>query len=143
MRVDHLTSQIIELAPKTLQNGFLYISPKFKSVIHLCCCGCGEKVVTPISPAEWRVTLEDGKASLYPSIGNWAMTCQSHYYIRRNKVVWAGKMSERQIKAVHTRDKIALEALHLKTAQTIERPAKTRKFGWFEKLKDCLAGVMK
>lgn len=52
-------------------------------------------------------------------------------------------MSERQIKAVYTRDKIALDTLHLKTAQTIERAAKTRKIGWFEKLKDCLSGVTK
>lgn len=31
----------------------------------------------------------DGEViSLYPSIGNRGFQCQSHYFIRRNRVVW-------------------------------------------------------
>jgi hypothetical protein len=69
----------------------LYISPKYRSAIHLCCCGCGEKVVTPLSAAEWRLTLSDDRATLHPSMGNWSMTCRSHYWIRGNKVIWGSR----------------------------------------------------
>ncbi|MDH2356437.1 DUF6527 family protein [Bradyrhizobium sp. SSUT112] len=24
--------------------------------MHLCCCGCGREVVTPLTPAQWRLT---------------------------------------------------------------------------------------
>ncbi|MDH2348718.1 DUF6527 family protein [Bradyrhizobium sp. SSUT77] len=24
--------------------------------MHLCCCGCGREVVTPLAPAQWRLT---------------------------------------------------------------------------------------
>lgn len=112
MRIDHLTPEIVKLAPKALQSGVLYISPKYKTALHLCCCGCGEKVVTPLSSAEWRVQLVDGKATLHPSIGNWSMACKSHYWIRGNRVQWAGHITPRQIKAVHQRDTADLESMH-------------------------------
>ena len=40
----------------------------------------------------------DGKTvSLEPSIGNWSFPCQSHYYIRKNRIKWAPKWSREQI----------------------------------------------
>jgi hypothetical protein len=41
--------------------------------------------------------MEGNTVTLYPSIGNWSFTCRSHYWIRRNKVIWAGHMSQKQI----------------------------------------------
>ena len=38
--------------------------------MYMCCCGCRNRVVTPVNPEAWELTF-DGKAiSLYPSIGN-------------------------------------------------------------------------
>jgi len=112
MRVEQVTPQVVELAPKELSPGVLYISFKYKLALHLCCCGCGEKVVTPLSPAEWDLRLVDGKATLHPSIGNWSMACKSHYVIRNNRIVWAGGMTDRQMAAVFSRDKASIDAMH-------------------------------
>lgn len=110
MKVSSMRHEVVELAPKVLQPAVLYVSPKYQSAVHLCCCGCGEKVVTPLSPAEWQVRLDPAGVSLYPSIGNWAMNCRSHYWISNGRVRWAGPISKRQIQAVHRRDKADLEA---------------------------------
>ncbi|MDK2661631.1 DUF6527 family protein [Cupriavidus consociatus] len=112
MRIDRITPEVVELAPRVLQPGRLYISPKYGAAVHLCCCGCGEKVVTPLSPAEWQINLTHGRATLRPSIGNWSMACQSHYWIRGNRVIWGGQLSKRQIKAVFERDQRDLRAMH-------------------------------
>jgi hypothetical protein len=114
-----MTPELVELAPRVLQPGRLYISEKYRAAVHLCCCGCGEKVMTPLSPAEWQVEIKEGRASLRPSIGNWSMACQSHYWIRDNRVVWSGQMSKRQTRAVFERDQRDLHAMH-RSAQ--ERP---------------------
>ncbi|HRE68801.1 MAG TPA: DUF6527 family protein [Cyclobacteriaceae bacterium] len=37
--------------------------------------------------------------SLYPSIGNWGFTCESHYWITRSKVKFAKKRSIRKIES--------------------------------------------
>jgi hypothetical protein len=112
MRIDRVTPELVELAPPVLQAGRLYISEKYRAAVHLCCCGCGEKVITPLSPAEWQVELREGRASLRPSIGNWSMACRSHYWIRDNKVVWSGQKSKRQMRAVFERDQRDLHAMH-------------------------------
>jgi hypothetical protein len=125
MRIDRITPELVELAPRVLQPGRLYISEKYRAVVHLCCCGCGEKVVTPLSPAEWQIQLAQGRATLHPSIGNWSMACQSHYLIRDNRVIWSGQLSKRQIKAVFERDRRDLQAMHRGTQEqpTVEQSA--------------------
>lgn len=88
----------VELVPDQLEDGKLYISEKYATAIHKCCCGCGEEVVTPLSPADWRIIRTGQAITLHPSIGNWSYPCQSHYIIRENRVVWAAKMTPAQIK---------------------------------------------
>lgn len=117
VRINEITPLVVELAPKELRRGILYVSYKYKLALHLCCCGCGEKVVTPLSPAEWQLRLTNGIATLHPSIGNWSMKCKAHYLIRNNKVIWAGDMSNRQIAAVLRRDKAAIDAMYLANKQ--------------------------
>lgn len=97
--------QFVELMPGQLQDGVLYISEKYGTAIHKCCCGCGQKVVTPLSPAKWQLRRSGDTVTLSPSIGNWNFPCQSHYWIRRNRVEWAGSMTEQQIRRVQERDK--------------------------------------
>jgi hypothetical protein len=110
MRIDKVTPQQVELAPRPLIPGVLYVSQKYRVIIHLCCCGCGEKVVTPLSPAEWQLTLHEGVATLQPSIGN-ATACRSHYWIRQNRVVWVPNMTNQQIALVQERDRASLETM--------------------------------
>jgi hypothetical protein len=58
-----------------------------------------------LSPAKWRlIKMADGSVSLEPSIGNGNYACQSHYWIRENRVINAGPMSARAIEAVQWRD---------------------------------------
>ena len=40
------------------------------------------------------------RALLYPSIGNWQFPCRSHYWIRRNRIIWAGRRLKAWIKAI-------------------------------------------
>jgi Family of unknown function (DUF6527) len=76
-------------APDARTGHALRLDP-YATVIHLCACGRGIKVVTPTSPPEWHLTWGGDAVSLYPSIGNWQFPCRSHYWIRRNRIIWAG-----------------------------------------------------
>jgi hypothetical protein len=104
MRLDELKPEFIEYIPDELIPGTLYISERFRTCSHLCCCGCGEEVVTPLSPAEWAISRQGSRVSLWPSIGNWDYRCRSHYVIDQNQVIWAPPMTNKQIKAVKRRD---------------------------------------
>jgi hypothetical protein len=92
-----LQHRFIELVPDVLEDGVLYISIEYCSAIHKCVCGCGNEVVTPISPTGWQLTFDGKTVSLYPSIGNWSFDCKSHYWIRRNRVIKARKWNESEI----------------------------------------------
>ena len=65
--------------PKDLKPGVLYVSEQFGAAAHLCACGCGSKIRTPIGPTEWSVEETDVGPTLHPSVGNWQQACQSHY----------------------------------------------------------------
>lgn len=119
MRIDKILPELVELAPTVLQPGRLYISSRYRAAVHLCCCGCGEKVVTPLSRAEWQIQLADGRVSLYPSIGNWSMACQSHYWIRDNNIVWSYKISSAKMKAVFERDQRDLMLMHRQSSKPV------------------------
>ena len=95
----------VEFVPKELEEGVLYISEKYKIAVHRCASGCGEKVVTPLSPADWQVRKKGDLISMYPSIGNWNFVCRSHYWIRDNRIVWAPSMSDAEIVRVQLRDR--------------------------------------
>lgn len=105
MKIKSIRPVFVESMPDRIDEGVLYISERYKTAIHKCCCGCGEEVVTPLSPAEWAVRRSGDAVSLHPSVGNWSIACRSHYWIRVNRVIAAAAMSERQIMAVKRRDK--------------------------------------
>lgn len=90
--------EFVELIPEKLAERTLYISVPYASAAHACFCGCGTKVVTPISPTGWELLFDGDTVSLRPSIGNWSIPCRSHYWIVRNRVIWAGPMTEEEIK---------------------------------------------
>jgi hypothetical protein len=104
-----LKHEFIEFIPDELEQGTIYVSIRFATASHLCVCGCGNKVVTPIRPTDWKLIFDGKTISLDPSIGNWSMPCQSHYWIRNNRVRWAPQWSQKQIERGRTRDQWAKE----------------------------------
>lgn len=90
--------QFVTSAPRELSPGVLYVSLEYCTMLHLCACGCGRKVVTPLSPNDWNMTFNGKTVTVRPSIGSWSLPCQSHYVIKHGKVVWAGQWSDEQIK---------------------------------------------
>jgi Family of unknown function (DUF6527) len=91
--------QRVRYMPKELKPGVLYVSEEFGAAAHLCACGCGSKIRTPLGPTEWALEETDGQPTLRPSIGNWQQACQSHYWIYRGEVIWSGKWTPEQIVA--------------------------------------------
>lgn len=109
-RVDRITIRFVDLVPTTLDEGILYVSNKYKTASHLCCCGCGNRVVTPLKPGGWTLQEKNGHPSLHPSIGNSNFCCRSHYWIRDGRVVWTRVLSDMEIKAARTADQRDREA---------------------------------
>ena len=85
----NLRHEFVEYLPEEIKEGILYISIPFGTMIHKCGCGCGEEVVTPLGPAEWKFTYNGKTISVHPSVGNWSLPCRSHYWIDRSLVRWA------------------------------------------------------
>lgn len=109
MRTESFATKFVEVFPNPLAQGYLYISTEFNSVAHLCACGCGEEVITPLSPAQWSFNYNGATVSMRPSIGNWSLPCRSHYVIKRGKVVWAKTFGTHEVARNRQRDRRALE----------------------------------
>lgn len=107
MKIKQIRPEFVEFIPEQLEDGVLYISARYSTAVHRCCCGCGQEVVTPLSPAEWSVTSHGSRVSMWPSIGNWSYPCRSHYVIRNGRVLGADGLSEQQIRRVKTNDRTA------------------------------------
>lgn len=92
-----LQHKFVEFIPQKVEEGILYISIEYCTAIHKCVCGCGNEVVTPLSPTDWKLTFNGKSVTLHPSIGNWNFECQSHYWIRNNEIELAGRWTEKEI----------------------------------------------
>jgi hypothetical protein len=79
----------VHFMPKVLQPGVLYVSVTYGTAAHLCACGCGTKIRTPLGPTEWAVGATPTGQTLRPSVGNWQQPCRSHYLISAGEIVWA------------------------------------------------------
>ena len=115
MRHQTLEHRFVRNVPRDLDPGVLYISVDYATAVHSCCCGCGDRVVTPFTPTDWRMTFDGESITLDPSVGNWNQKCRSHYVIRRNRVLEASPWSNAQIEAERRRDKKAKAAYFGKT----------------------------
>lgn len=91
--------QRVHYMPKELKPGVLYVSEDFGVAAHLCACGCGSKIRTPLGPTDWALEETDSGPSLSPSVGNWQLACQSHYWIYRGRIRWARKWTSKEIVA--------------------------------------------
>lgn len=87
----------VQYLPTKLESGILYVSFEFSVSGHLCACGCGAKVITPLIPTEWKFTEKKGLPTLNPSIGNWQLPCRSHYWIIDGRIEWSYDISDYQI----------------------------------------------
>jgi len=95
--VKRVSLQLVQHMPRQLSPGILYVCEEFSIAGHLCACRCGNKVMTPLGPAEWKFTQWNGLPSLWPSIGNWQLPCWSHYVIGEGHVHWAAQRTDAQI----------------------------------------------
>lgn len=112
MRVTTITPQFVEFIPEKLDEGVLYISQTYNTAAHLCCCGCGTEIVTPLTPTDWKLVVNNGLVSLAPSIGNWGLPCRSHYLIQANRIVLAGNMTQREIEQGRAHDRAVKAAYY-------------------------------
>ena len=89
MKINEFLPSYCRRIPVKLEEGVLYVCLDCNVVIHLCPCGCGEKIVIPLGKGDacWQFKFDNG-CSLFPSIGNYQIPCKSHYYITNNKVKW-------------------------------------------------------
>ncbi|MBD2397173.1 hypothetical protein H6G63_07410 [Leptolyngbya sp. FACHB-402] len=150
MQHTSLEHEFVEQFPKTLQVGILYISMKYATAAHCCCCGCGEEVVTPFTPTDWKMTFDGETVSLSPSIGNWNFTCRSHYWIQSGRVIEAEIWTDQQISANRVQDKSAKADYYVRTepnssVQCTSKPssqAKTAKLNSFL-IERCLSVLRK
>lgn len=120
MRYTRLEHRFVEFMPSPLEPGVLYISMTYATAAHQCCCGCGEEIVTPFTPTDWRMTFDGETISLRPSIGNWNLACRSHYVIDRSEVIESAPWSEAQVAAGRAREKAAKARFYGR--DTIEAP---------------------
>ena len=108
----------VHFMPKELEPGMLYVTEEFGTAAHLCACGCGEKVRTPLGPTGWTLKETSRGPSLWPSVGNWQKGCCSHYIIERGDIIWAGRWTPERVargrQAQQERDRAFYEALDRK-----------------------------
>jgi Family of unknown function (DUF6527) len=131
--------EFVEFIPDALEEGALYVSIPYTTAAHLCACGCGHEVVTPLSPTDWQLIFDGETVSLKPSIGNWSFPCQSHYWIERNHIRWAPRWSREQIDAGREHDRLAKAVAHRVTGLTATRRAGDRR-GFMRRMFSLLSG---
>ena len=125
-----LTHEFVEYIPSDLEDGTLYVCTAFGTAAHKCCCGCGKEVITPLGLTDWRLSFDGEAVSLDPSIGNWSFECQSHYWIRRNRVIWAPRWSKKEIEAGRAYER-AMKEEYFRSGKIPTVPAES----WWEKVK--------
>jgi hypothetical protein len=123
----HFRPQFMESVPEHLEAGVLYVSMELATAIHLCACGCGQEVITPFSPTDWKLCFDGENVSLDPSIGNWSFPCQSHYWIRGGNIRWSTTWSEEEIQSGRAHDRERKNAYSLESKEMVREfsPATT------------------
>lgn len=96
--------KFVEFIPEFIEDGIIYITIKYHTAVHNCVCGCGNKVVTPFSPTDWKLIFDGKSISLSPSIGNWNFACKSHYWITNNRIKYSRKWHSWEIDSGREKD---------------------------------------
>lgn len=106
MKQARFRHEMVYSIPERLQANTLYVTTDGDVAGHLCACGCGREVITPLSPTDWSIKFDRCGVTLFPSIGNWAFPCRSHYFIKNGFAVWAREMSDKAITRSRQQDKM-------------------------------------
>lgn len=137
MKVQH---RFVEFIPESLEDGVLYIALDYGTVLHKCCCGCGNEVNTPLSPNDWKLIYNGESITLRPSIGNWSFDCRSHYWITNNEIEWAATWNYAQIEEVRETESLERKAYYEdklpnnpkdKPVEKMQTKKPKRWFDWF------------
>lgn len=75
-----------------------------KWVVLECPCGCRDRIDVNLMATRspyWRLTLKDGKATLYPSLWRPDTSCGSHFWIRNSSVKWIAEEDSAPLPALH------------------------------------------
>lgn len=136
--------KFVDFIPDIIEDGILYISLDYGTVIHKCACGCGNEVNTPLTPTGWKMIYNGEVISLKPSVGNWSFECKSHYWITNNKVEWSATWSDetiREVRAIQDFERkdyyrnIGSENLDEGLSDPVEFPkSELIKKSWFQRL---------
>jgi hypothetical protein len=105
MRLERIRHEFVEFIPNVVEDGVVYVSIPYATAVHRCCCGCGQEIVTPLSPTDWGLAFNGGSISLDPSVGSWGLPCTSHYWITWNQIVWAKPWTFARIEAAREKDR--------------------------------------
>src|SRR6266702_5718108 len=105
LRHQRLEHRFVHYIPEELEPGIIYISMHYATAAHSCCCGCGEQVITPLTPTDWKMTFDGETISLWPSIGNWNFRCRSHYIIRNSRILVAEPWQDKKVESERRHDK--------------------------------------
>ena len=136
--------KFVQFIPENIEDNVLYITIEYSTAVHKCCCGCGNKVVTPFSPTDWKLIFDGDTISLYPSIGNWSFECKSHYWITNNKIIWDEKWSDEMININRLQDQINKDKyysskiinkyknVHKNNSVSIIKIFKQKLYSWFK-----------
>lgn len=133
MKTEHFTLQSVRYMPKLLEPSILYVSEEFHTAAHLCACGCGQKVRTPLGPTEWTVRSASRGPTLRPSVGNWQLPCKSHYLITNGRVHWSNQWTEKQIRAGREREH---------ERRSVYYEARRPKVSWWRQLLDFVRKIL-
>ncbi len=97
MRIDRLRPSFVTDIPECLEPGVLYMALEYDAMAHVCACGCGNEIATPIGPTDWNIAWNGVGLTVRPSVGNGSLPCRSHYLIDSSRVVWLPPMTDGEI----------------------------------------------
>lgn len=133
MRLSQLHHRFVDEAPERLEAGILYVSVKYRTTLHLCCCGCDNQVTLPLRPSAWSLTYDGSTITLSPSVGNWSFPCRSHYWIRQSRVEWSGRWTDDEIAAGRRRTLEERGALDAPEVSPTRESTESRRPPWWRR----------
>ena len=129
-KLDEVTPDFVDEIPNVPEHGKLYLSCRYRAAVHLCACGCGAKISTPLHPTGWRLSYDGETVSLSPSVGNWSEKCKSHYVIRDSRIIWADRLPRDKILRIREQRQRELEDYYGVERKPTAPPASHTKGFW-------------
>ena len=136
-RLNALVPEFVDEIPSVPDHGKLYLSCRYRAAVHLCPCGCGAKISTPLHPTGWSLSFDGESVSLSPSVGNWSEKCQSHYIIRDSRVLWGDRLPRDKIRRIREQRHRDLLAYYRFNREPTARPS-VQTGGFWSKVRSLL-----